>query len=127
MANKTEKSSILNMIPHDTFGEGGGGGIMDVYRLGIFDSDSFNLVEMQAGQQYPVHIHHNSDARLFMVIGEGIIILGGKEIEYKPGDSYDVKKGISHGFKPRTRTLFLSIQNPPIKDPETGHVDVEYI
>jgi len=125
MTNERKRDSLMDKIPYDTFGEGGG--IMDIYRLGIFDGESFNLVEMHAGQEYPVHVHHNSDARLCIVIGEGIIILNGREIEYRVGDSYGVRRGMSHGFKPRKRTLFLSIQKPPIKDPRTGHVDVEYI
>ena len=72
-------------------------------------------------------MHHKSDAKIYIVIGDGKIILNGVSTDYRPGNNYNVPRGTSHGFRPDTRTLFLSVQNPQIKDPLTGELDVEYI
>ena len=108
--------SLLDKIPHikvKTDIES-----LDLYRLGVFNASMFELVELQAGQFYPPHIHKK--------LGEGKIILDGREHNYRPGAMYNVGKGISHGFKVRTQTLILSIQTPPIIDQRTDKVDIKY-
>jgi len=119
------KESILKKIPHQkvtTEIES-----IDLYRLGIFEGAMYELVELQAGQVYPPHKHANSEAKLHMILGDGLIILNGEEQKYTKGDVFSVEKGMSHGFKVHSPTLFLSIQKPAIIDPETGKVDVEYL
>ena len=116
--------SLLDKIPHikvKTDIES-----LDLYRLGVFNASMFELVELQAGQFYPPHIHKKSRAALYFVLGEGKIILDGREHNYRPGAMYNVGKGISHGFKVRTQTLILSIQTPPIIDQRTDKVDIKY-
>jgi len=61
-----------------------------------------------------------------MISGTGKIILNKKEKSYKPGDAFLIKSGIWHGFKPKTKTLFLSVQTPPIKNRKTGKEDIEF-
>jgi hypothetical protein len=47
-------------------------------------------------------------------------------IEYQPGIRIDIPAGVIHGFKTKTPTLFLSIQSPPIINPENGAIDLLY-
>lgn len=98
-----------------------------LYRLGLFGNSMFELVELDSNQVYDSHIHHNSESKLFVVVGEGVINLDGNEKEYKSGDEFLVTKGMSHGFKPKTQTLMLSINTPPILDPENEEMDFEYV
>jgi len=119
------KESILKKIPHQEVSTDVE--TIDLYRLGVFEGVMYELVELQAGQEYPPHKHENSEAKLHMILGDGLIILNGKEQKYTVGDIFKVEKGMSHGFKVASPTLFLSIQKPAIIDPETGRVDVEYV
>jgi quercetin dioxygenase-like cupin family protein len=119
------KESILNKIPNQEvkteFEK-----IM-LYRLGVFENAMYELVELQKDEYYKPHKHKNSEAKLHIILGKGLIILDGKEIKFKPGDSFEVGKGMSHGFKIENQTLLLSIQKPPIIDQNSGEVDLEYI
>lgn len=113
-------SSILNKIPKEII-EGFG-----LYRLGIFDNSSFDIVELNPKKEYPPHSHKKSKAKFYMILGEGKIILGDKKKQYKAGNVFNVTRGMKHGFEPKTKTLFLSIQNPPIKNPKTGKEDIHF-
>jgi len=99
---------------------------LGIYRLGSFDNEMFELVELNVGQEYKPHIHKNSEAKLHVVIGNGTIIIDGEEKEYKPGNTFKINKGTSHGFKVNPQTLMLSIQSPAIVNTETGDIDFEY-
>jgi quercetin dioxygenase-like cupin family protein len=87
----------------------------------------YELVELQAGQLYPPHIHHHSTAELYFIQGEGTLALDTVAQTYAPGKNVTVQKGVAHGFYASTQTLFLSIQTPPIIDPQTGKIDLEYV
>ena len=118
-----QKKSILSRIKHikvKTRVES-----IDIYRLGVFNNTMFELVELRKGKNYPPHIHKNSKADLYIIFGEGKIILNGKGKNYKAGDKFYVAKKIAHGFKVKTSTLFLSIQKPPIIN-KKNKIDVEY-
>ena len=116
---------LLNKIPHkkvETDIEA-----IDLYQLGTFKESAYTLVELQQGKNYPPHVHHHSKARLHVVLGKGIIIIGKKENKYCAGDYFLIPKGESHGFKIKEQTLLLSIETPPIIDAETQEVDIEYV
>lgn len=98
-----------------------------MYRLGVFGDKMYELVELNAGQYYPPHIHKSSEANLMFVFGSGKVFLDGEGRNYKKGDKVFVGKGMSHGFEVFEQTLFLSVQNPPIIDPKTGKIDIEYL
>ncbi|NQZ85439.1 MAG: cupin domain-containing protein [Nanoarchaeales archaeon] len=101
---------------------------LTLYRLGEFKHDGmFELVELSKDKPYPQHVHKNSVAKLYIILGEGTIKLGNKEIKYKPGMRFVVGKGVPHGFTIKTETLMLSIQNPPIINTKTDEVDFEYV
>lgn len=118
----------------------------DVFKLGIFKvAKSFlsgvvgsvtndqhvdeivELVELQPNAKYRPHYHKESSAVIYMVLGEGVFVLGEDEVPYCPGQRLDISAKVPHGFLTKTRTLFLSIQSPPIRNRETGEVDLHYV
>jgi len=112
--------SLLNQIPVDVVEN------IRLHRLGVFGNSSFELVELKKAEDYPPHHHENSEAEFHFIFGESLIILNGKEHKYKKGNTHVITKGMKHGFKPETDTLFLSIQTPPIKDKESGEEDIHF-
>ena len=109
---------LLSKIPVDVVEH------IKLYRLGVFDNSSFELVELKKAQDYPTHHHKNSEAVFYFILGSGLIVLDGKNLSYKKGDMFTIKKGMKHGFKPETETLFLSVQTPPIKNKQTRKEDI---
>jgi quercetin dioxygenase-like cupin family protein len=99
---------------------------LDIVRLGIFGSDTYELVEFRGGSFHPSHRHLRSDSRLHVVFGRGVILLDGAERPYAAGSTFDVPRGTSHGFRVQEDTLMLSIQNPPILDAQSGKIDFVY-
>ncbi|HRD68513.1 MAG TPA: cupin domain-containing protein [Legionella sp.] len=85
------------------------------------------LVELQENTVYHPHFHEHSSAVIYMVIGEGTLILDQNQMPYQPGMRLDIPAKSAHGFITKTKTLFLSIQSPPIHDYETGTVDIHYV
>ena len=97
-----------------------------VYRLGVSNNTSFDLVEIKKSKDYPPHFHKDSRGQFLIVYGKGKIIIDGKKKVYKKNSSFKIPKGVYHGFEPETDTVFLSIQKPPIKNPKTGMEDIEF-
>ena len=116
----TNKDSILGKIPNEVVEN------ISLYRLGVFENSSFEIIELKSEEDYPEHYHENSEAKFYFILGEGLIILDGKEHEYKKGDTFSITKGMKHGFKPKTETLLLSVQTPHIKDKQTGKEDINF-
>jgi len=114
--NKIQKFKIKTKVESLTF-----------YRLGIFKNTAYELVQLNANQYYPPHLHKKSTAKLHIIYGSGIIILNKKRIKYKKGDVFLIKKRTYHSFKVKTPTLLFSIQKPPIYNSKSKKVDVEYI
>jgi quercetin dioxygenase-like cupin family protein len=104
--------------------------IFDLYQCGIFDNNSqdeiVELVELQPQSEYIPHYHKNSSAIVYIISGTGLMQLKDNLIEYKPGTRISIPAGVMHGFKTTTRTLFLSIQSPPIINSQTGQIDLHY-
>ena len=104
--------------------------IFDLYQCGIFNNNSLEenieLVELQPQSEYRPHYHKNSTAVVYIISGTGLFRLADKLIEYQPGLRMVISAGVLHGFKTQTPTLFLSIQSPPIIDPENGQIDLHY-
>jgi quercetin dioxygenase-like cupin family protein len=97
-----------------------------LYPLGVFGKTAYELIELNAGQRYPAHIHHHSSAELLFVQGEGILYLNGRPELYIPGKRVMIGKGVLHGFSAHTQTLFLSLNTPPIFNPKTQAIDITY-
>lgn len=104
--------------------------IFDLYQCGIFNNNSLEenveLVELQPQSEYSPHYHKKSSAVAYVISGTGLFQLTNDLIEYKPGMRITIPAGVVHGFKTKTRTLFLSIQSPPIINPENGEIDLHY-
>jgi quercetin dioxygenase-like cupin family protein len=104
--------------------------IFDLYQCGIFNNSSFEehieLVELQPQSEYTPHYHEKSSAVVYLISGMGLFQLADDLFEYKPGMRIDIPARVLHGFKTKTPTLFLSIQSPPIINPENGEIDLHY-
>lgn len=116
----------------------------DVFKLGIYQvansllssiggessypvDEIVELVKLQANARYRPHYHHHSCAAIYMILGEGELILANEKIPYQSGMRIDIPKNTPHGFLTTTETLFLSIQTPPIRNRQTGSVDLHYV
>lgn len=104
--------------------------IFDLYQCGIFKNsfleENIELVELQPQSEYSPHSHQKSCAVVYIISGTGLFQLAEDLIEYHPGMRIDIPAGVLHGFKTNTPTLFLSIQSPPIINPENGEIDFHY-
>jgi quercetin dioxygenase-like cupin family protein len=119
--------------------------IFDLYQLGIFSAPNsllahlskplssgkviqeiLELVELQPQAKYQAHYHKKSVAIIYIVSGSGLFQLGNKRLPYKAGKRIEIPAGTPHGFNTDTRTLFLSIQSPPILNPDSKHIDIYY-
>ena len=104
--------------------------IFDLYQCGIFNNSSFEenieFVELQPQSEYSSHYHKKSSAVVYVISGTGLFQLAKNLIDYKPGIRIDIPAGVLHGFKTKTPTLFLSIQSPPIINPDNGEIDLHY-
>ena len=116
----------LKDIPCRIFTDKGGGEIK-LYRLGVYDDECFELVELEENRVYPPHIHKESSSVFHMIKGKGIILIHNDVKEYKTGDTFTIPHGIAHGFHTQTTTLFLSSQKPPIINEESDTIDIAYI
>lgn len=85
------------------------------------------LVSLQENTDYRAHYHEKSSAMVYMVLGEGIITLDNNQVPYRPGMRWIIPAKTAHGFITKTKTLFLSIQSPPIRNYDTGTVDLHYV
>jgi quercetin dioxygenase-like cupin family protein len=115
-----KKRLLSSKLPYDVIEK------MGIYRLGVFRNHSFDVVELRRNTYYPPHFHKRSTATFYVTFGHGYIIVGKKQVKYKPGNVFRVGKGVQHGFKPRSDTLVLSVQTPPIKS-ATGKEDIKFI
>lgn len=85
-----------------------------------------SLVRITSQESYPQHIHRNSDAFFYITAGTAIYCSGRTRIRVTKGDCINIQRGTPHGFELEVReTLeWISVQYPPIRDPETGEEDL---
>jgi quercetin dioxygenase-like cupin family protein len=131
---------ILKSIPHQRVISNNDDSeeIFDLYKLGLFNAtgsivnSSINaqeiveLVELQPNAIYKPHYHKKSAAIIYIILGTGRFQLGQDFIQYHPGIRVVIHAGILHGFQTKDRTLFLSIQSPPILNYKSGAKDLHY-
>ena len=53
---------------------------------------------LDAGALVPVHHHEKAEQVLFFITGIGMAVVGGMEVEARPGTTLHVPKGIKHGI-----------------------------
>jgi len=100
--------------------------LIKIYSLGTFPDGVYEIVYLEQGRTYPIHVHHNASTKIRIIHGKGQIVLDGRVSEYAPGMSFWVTKGVFHGFHVDDETLLLSIQDEPISDPQSGKTDIRY-
>jgi uncharacterized cupin superfamily protein len=63
----------------------------------------------------PLYFHANEDEGFYIHDGELILIVDNKEVKLRPGDFYNIKKGIKHTWKNTTskNTKMTVIFSPP--------------
>ena len=88
--------------------------------------ENLEIVELQRESTYKPHYHKHSSAVIYIILGEGTFILGDDTINYYPGKRVLIPAGTLHGFNTKTRTLFLSIQSPPILSQTNDDIDIHY-
>ena len=88
--------------------------------------ENIELVMIQARSNSRRHYHKHSDAVVYIVSGQGKLLLGSEAIDYEPNMKIAIPQRTMHGFATDTETVFLSIQNPHIIDPVTGQIDIHY-
>ena len=99
--------------------------ITKIIQLPTFVSgEQIDFVHLDAGALHPPHVHVESSARLYVISGEGQIILGSETLDYSSGKVFQVPKGTPHGFRVGTETIILSVQDRPIKT-DAG-IDFQY-
>lgn len=136
--SKAEKAKyeILKSIPHKrvSYEHADNIEIFDLYQLGHFAIDNaktpvienLELVELQPKSSYQAHYHKESLAIIYIILGQGKFKLGQHNIDYRPGMRIEIPAGTLHGFHTMERTLFLSIQSPPIIDAESQEIDIHF-
>lgn len=125
--------AILKQLPHTRIESGDDR--FDLFALGIFEAagsdqslkEIVELVELEENACYRPHFHARSSAVIYMVLGEGELILGENSMAYHAGLRFNIPAKMPHGFVTRTKTLFLSIQSPPIRDVKTNTIDLHYV
>jgi quercetin dioxygenase-like cupin family protein len=88
---------------------------LDICQFPPFDNGTqIDFAIFEANTLHPPHVHEEGSAILYVIDGEGKIILGDKETDYLPGNIFNVPKGTRHGFSAKKETVLLSIQDKPI-------------
>lgn len=95
---------------------------LEVLGLGIFDTGEQVDVALLTPGLYPKHHHEESTAKIYILKGEGDVMIGDETFTYKKGSTYTFPQDEDHGFVVRELTSFLSIQDKPIMDKE-GNID----
>ena len=53
---------------------------------------------VQIRKQEPLHIHENHDATAIMLKGRGILWIGDRKLELRPGSIVTIPRGVPHSF-----------------------------
>ena len=102
----------------------------DLLQAGLFQrgeqEEQVELVRLEPNAKYAPHYHKKSAAIIYLIAGNGTIVLGAIEKTYQANQCITIPAGMRHGFKTNSETVFLSIQTPSIIDKQTGEIDIYY-
>lgn len=100
--------------------------ITDSIDGGLDSNTEVSLVKITAKDQYPQHIHKNSDAYFIIVAGEAVFLSADTKKVVRVGDRIDIPKGTPHGFDFDDKGIleFVSIQSPPIRNKDDNSEDL---
>lgn len=91
------------------------------------DLEVVELVRLVANNHYKPHLHKYSEAMIYIIAGQGELLLGEEKLTYQPGMRVPLPKNVAHGFVTDTETVFLSRQSPPIYSRKNQTVDLHYV
>ncbi|WP_448702094.1 quercetin 2,3-dioxygenase [Mucilaginibacter sp. AW1-3] len=91
------------------------GGFLTFIATGKDTGGKYALIEtiMRKGLEPPGHTHTREDESFYVLEGEMLFTVGGKEKLLKAGDHIYLPKGIPHGFKIQTDTAKYLLQVAP--------------
>ena len=130
--DRNETEQILQYVSPEMYGARKNEHKYEVRRLAKVGTAAIDFVKLDSHAAYESHAHEHSDSRIYITEGFGFLILGeghsNDEVwhPYKPGDAFYVPRGTFHGFFTLWVTHFVSINDPEIRDSQTGHVDIKF-
>jgi len=85
-----------------------------VVRRTLGSTDKLMLVEIQlaAGAVVPEHDHPHDQVG-YVVSGEVVMMIDGKETLCRVGDSYQIPGGVSHSARTLSDTIIIDVFSPP--------------
>lgn len=85
-----------------------------------------DLVDLDPGQTSQIHRHNRAETVLYIMDGDGIVVIDDTHHAVTAGDRIRIRPGQFHGVRTGADPLtFLSVQTPPILDKATGTLDLE--
>lgn len=96
---------------------------------GIDPEREVSLVRLKDSEEYPQHVHRESDALFVITAGSAILLSGDERRLVKVGDWIPVPRGMPHGFQLNNGSYleFISVQSPPIRNRITGEEDLHLV
>jgi mannose-6-phosphate isomerase-like protein (cupin superfamily) len=90
-----------------------------IVNLGATDSSSQHIVQVRTAE--PPHIHAEHDATVFLVRGNGEMVLGEHKFPLKSGDVMTIRRGQRHFFVNRGRQSAVAVVvfSPPFDGKDT--------
>ena len=107
MEVKKSPKATVNVYHH--------GGWDKVYQIGALFINVINkdycksFVVMQKNQDYPVHYHKIKSETFYVLYGELILTIDGKEIRLHPGEMESIERGQDHSFRTEIGVVFEEI------------------
>ena len=83
----------------------------------IFESPRLlvGLNAFEPGQEHALHAHAGQDKVYYVLEGEGVFLLTGRELPMRPGDLLAAPEGVPHGVRNTGagRLLVMAVLAPP--------------
>ena len=115
MPRPSQFRNFLRVQPSEPFPGGGKVEILiDEHDCG--DRARAELVELSAGEGFPIHVHPKSDHLILVIEGRGELHWEGEDREIVAGDTFVVPRGDVHSIKATQegRFRFVVINVPPV-------------
>lgn len=93
------------------------------------DVREVSLVRLLNSQVYPQHVHRASDTLFVITQGEAYLLSGLTRTLIRAGARISIPRGVPHGFELAATDsfVFISVQQPPIRDRVTGEEDLDLV
>ena len=91
------------------------GSLFDWHVDGAASGGGLSLAEVlvRAGGEPPLHVHAREDEVFYVLEGEVTFMRGVQRIDFGPGSSVVLPRGIQHGFAVRTSTARMLVMTTP--------------